>query len=144
MMRDVIIWIHPTVHFLADFLFGCKYREGDCLRTVHNSYRGGLGAAPPQWGNHIQIIRAVHKRSSDLVRKQRDWAGLAFKSNEKCMQVVLGLFTSLKVALKLWSFLLTQFFSNSFVESVYFLLWDGNERGQERRIFKMSEPGETR
>ena len=26
-----------------------KGREGECLRTVHYSYRGGLGAASPQW-----------------------------------------------------------------------------------------------
>ena len=32
--------------FPSGFLFGCKGREGECLRTVH---RGWLGAAPPQW-----------------------------------------------------------------------------------------------
>ena len=33
------------------FLFRCNGREGGFLRTVHYSYRGALGAAPPQWGN---------------------------------------------------------------------------------------------
>ena len=31
------------------FLFRCNGREGEFLRTVHYSYRGALGAAPPQW-----------------------------------------------------------------------------------------------
>ena len=35
--------------FFCGFLFGFKGREGECVRTVHYSYRGGLGAAPPQW-----------------------------------------------------------------------------------------------
>ena len=40
--------------FCRGFLFGCKGREGECLRTFHNSNRGGLGAALAlaQWGNH--------------------------------------------------------------------------------------------
>ena len=47
------------------------------------------------------------------------------------MQVVPGLFTNKKVALKL---LLTQFFSKNLSSQYFFLLWDGGERCGQRNV----------
>jgi len=61
--------------FSCGFLFGCKGREGECLRTVHYSYRGGLEAAPPQW-------RQVMLNLS-LNFKSRAWRNFLFSSEQQ-------------------------------------------------------------
>ena len=52
------------------FLFGCKDREGGCLRTVHSN-RGGMGAAlaQPNWWDWT--IRIVHKKFRRIIKTKR-------------------------------------------------------------------------
>ena len=61
------------------------------------------------------------------------------------MQVVHGLFTYGKVASKLFVELIF-FLHVHFVESVFILFWDGNERGyiSGKHDFKIAQPEETR
>ena len=52
MMSDVIIWIHTLVHFLTFFCLDVMAERGNFWgQFIIIIVDGGLGAAPPQWGN---------------------------------------------------------------------------------------------
>ena len=115
-MNSVVVLI---VHFLADFLFGCNGREGECLFIILIVV-GREQPWPTPMGQAFElcisrVIGSWYKGNSD-VWKQSDWPGCVCK-------VCKWSLVYLQVKKLLWSFLLTQFFSNAFCRvSIFFFL----------------------